>query len=36
MKPVRKSAYDYNGFNKATASADLSDEHLIAGAHHGD
>jgi gluconate 2-dehydrogenase gamma chain len=36
MKPVRKSAYDYNGFNKATASANSHEEHLIAGAHHGD
>ena len=35
MKPVRKSAYDYSGFNKATAGA-AHDEHVIAGAHHGD
>jgi gluconate 2-dehydrogenase gamma chain len=33
MKPVRKSAYDYNGFNKATAKVDSHDmhEHLVAG-----
>jgi gluconate 2-dehydrogenase gamma chain len=39
MKPVRKSAYDYNGFNKATAKVDSHDMHeqLVAGAtHHAD
>ena len=39
MKPVRKSAYDYNGFNKATArvESDMHNEHMMAGAmHHGD
>jgi gluconate 2-dehydrogenase gamma chain len=38
MKPVRRSAYDYNGFNKATAQVDSHDmhEHLVVGARHGD
>jgi gluconate 2-dehydrogenase gamma chain len=40
LKPVRRSAYDYNGFNKATASANSHDDDVIAGviagAHHGD
>lgn len=36
LKPVRRSAYDYNGFNKATASADAHGDHTFAGVHHGD
>jgi gluconate 2-dehydrogenase gamma chain len=39
LKPMRKSAYDYNGFNKATAGVDTNDmhEHLVAGAaRHAD
>lgn len=31
LKPVRRSAYDYDGFNKATASA-----HTTGDGHHGD
>jgi gluconate 2-dehydrogenase gamma chain len=37
LKPERKSAYDYSGFNKATAALDDGDVPHLAGArHHGD
>jgi hypothetical protein len=37
LKPERKSAYDYGGFNKATAAIDDGDvPHLAGTMHHGD